>query len=764
MTADLRFQNPRLPVISREVTLPVGAYPTPDVRLKRCSKVGAELATSSPVPVKDLVNPRSTGQDPHSTCVEWLGPPLPCNFDFLWSTLTEPATSCQIGEICAHGRVCANLPVGGEQVSRLWFINLLGVQPSTNLGDPFTELTSRRGYRRVSKCRNESGWVMAATMVGVLTKVQLKDLCSPTSGDSKPSFTRMAQSTEGCGELRVPPLLRCDHPLRLVQCTSTTGQAVERGSVHTMLTHDPITVTDELFQGSWPKRSKRFALVGKSIGFAEHEADPRPEGLPFMEFATYCAGSARVGRNVLGMGEGCEIITADDPTPAQQLTHPVIEDRQYREGAWGTHKGSTQLRDIDSLPVLIHTITFSKLLPRLLGELRLVVTDIMYILAHSEVILECGTVQCWETSLAQTFDDSQDGIMSKTISRPSKVCREVDHTRHPPVQSSENLIFRVRSIWKDLRDSRKEGRPEDLANQVTLGKYGGRRDGNDSCLHPQLGDYRGVMSNTLSNCFTKHERGCEAHVPFSTDSCWIHVELITLYSMLGAALEVIGEWASLTPVLCILGDTAPRVPLGHAAPTCAGQIGQYCVITATLPICFDHCRRRRRHRVTRRLLERTSQRVADMFLNALKVFLGSNMSRREVPGMRGHGFSLHLLTCRWESASEPTKGKLTFHSETTIEEREEPCWEMMGLRKTRTSALKSGSTELCANRLESTRNFLPSHAIARKGYPSTYFPRTQACSNTTRNQGTPSCFPKLLGVHRHPTTRDLPLRSPSSSD
>uniref|UniRef100_A0AAU7YDZ2 RNA-dependent RNA polymerase n=1 Tax=Exserohilum turcicum narnavirus 3 TaxID=3229035 RepID=A0AAU7YDZ2_9VIRU len=763
MTATLGFQNPSLPVISREVTLPVGAYPTPDVRLKRCIEIGAELATSSPVPVENLVNPRATGQDPLSTSVDRLGPPLSRNFDLLWSTLTEPATTCQIGEICAHRCVCANLPVGGELVSWLRFINTLVIEPRAHLGNSFTELTHRRGYRRVSKSRNVSRWVMCPIMRGVFTQVQFEQSCTTNRRDSEPPFTGMPQSSEHSWKFRVPTPSRCDRPLALVQSTSTTSQAVERVGVHAMLTHDPIAVTDELLQGRRSKRSQT-ALIGKGVGFAEYKAYFGSKRLSLMEFATYCRGSLRVGRNVLGVSKRGKVISADDPTPTKQLTHPVIEDRQYREGAWCTHKGTTHLRDIDGPPILIHAKTFSKLLPCLLGELRSFVTDIMHIRANSEITLEFGTEEGWETSLSQAPDDCQDGIMSETVGRPGKVCREVDHSRHPLSYALENTVFRMWSIWKNLRYSRHKGRPENLTNQVSLDKHRGRRDGNDSCLHPQLGDYGRVMSNTYTNCLAKHKRGCKTHVSLGTDSCWVHVKLITPYPLLDRVLEVIRKFGGFLPVWVVSRYSAPRVTTGNTAPTCAGQIGHNLVETTLLAIRFNHCGRRRRHRVTRRLLERTSQRVADMFLNALQVSLGSNMSRREVPCMRGHGFFLHLLTSRWESASEPTKGQLTFHSETTIEERKEPCWEVVGLRKTCTSALKSRTAELRADCLKGTRDFLPSHAIARKGYPPTYFPRTTACSNTTRDQGAPSSLPQLLGVHRHPTTRDVPTRSPSSSD
>nr|UHR49708.1 MAG: hypothetical protein SaNV6_gp2 [Sanya narnavirus 6] len=604
---------------------------------------------------------------------------------------------------------------------------------------------------------------MCPIMCGVFTQVQFKQGCATRCRDSEPPLTGMPKSSEHSRKLRVPTLPRCDRPLALVQSTSTTGQAVERSCVNTVLTHDPISVTDELLQGRGSKGSQATP-IGKGVGFAEHKAYPGSERLTLMKFATYCRGSLRVGRNVLGMSQRSEVISADDPSLAKKLAHPVIEDRQYREGAGGAHQGPPHLRDIDGLPILVHTKTLSKLLPCLLGQLRALVSDIMHIRTNSKVTLEFGTKECWETSLPKAPDDCQDGIMSETVCRPSKICRKVDHTRNPLSYSLENTLFRMWSIRKDLRYSPQKGRPEDLANQVTLDKHRGRRDGNDSCLHPQLGDYGRVMSNAYTNCPAQHERGCKAHVTFGTDSCWVHVELITPYSLLDRVLEVIRKFGGFLPGWVVSGYSAPRVTTSNAAPTCAGQIGHHLVEASALTIRFDHRCRRRRHRVMRRLLERSSQCVTNMFLNALQVSPGSNMSHCEVTCVRRHSFSLHLLTCRWESASEPTKGKLTFHSETTIEEREEPCWEMMGLRKTRASALESSTAELCADCFQGTRDLFPSHAVRRKGYPSANCPRTTSSSNTTRNQSTPSCFPKLLGVHRHPTTRDVPLRSPSSSD
>uniref|UniRef100_A0AAU7YCD0 Uncharacterized protein n=1 Tax=Exserohilum turcicum narnavirus 6 TaxID=3229038 RepID=A0AAU7YCD0_9VIRU len=758
MTAMLEYQYPCLPVISREVTLPVGACPTPDMRLKRCIEIGAELPTSSPVPVENLVNPRLTGQDPLSTTVDRLGPPLSRYFDFLWSTLTKPSTTCQIRKVRAHRRVCANLTVGGESVPRLWFVNLLGVEPSTDLGNSRTELTSRGGNRGVSKGRYESGWVMCSAMCVVLTQVQLEQPCSSACRNPKLPFTGMPQSAEHSRKFGVPTLTRRDRSLTLVQSTSASSQAVERARVHGMLAHDPITVTDKLLQG-WGSKGPKRRIVEQCVGFTEHKANLRPKALTLMEFASYCRGSLRIGRDVLGMCESGKIISANDPTAAQPLTHPVIEDTQYREGARGTHKGTAQLRDIDCLPILVHTKTSSKLRPRSLRELRLVVTDIMHVMTNSEITLEFGTKKSGETSFSKALDDSQDGIMSETVSRPGQVCREVDFSRHEPTQPLQDFLFSMRGIRKDLRNSSKESGPEDLANQVSLGEDSGRRDGNDSCLHPQLCDNGGVMSHT-SRRGSQQKRCGVRHVTLRTDNSRVHNELITPYSPLGRVLEVRRKSGRFFIVLVTDDRTTPCATLGNTAPPSACQIGQYLIITSILTVSFNHCACRRRHRVTIRMLECSSQDVGDMFLNTLQCPLGSNMSIREVSRVYVQSFFLRRVTRCWESTSQPTKGQLSFYSETTIQERKELCGEMVGLRKSCTTTLKGSCPQGVTDILKGSCNLFPSHAIARKGYPPTHFPRTATCSNATRNQSTPSRFPKLLGVHRHPTTRDLPLRSP----
>jgi len=110
---------------------------------------------------------------------------------------------------------------------------------------------------------------MRTTVRCVLAKIQFKQLCSALGWDPKPPLTGMPKTAEYSWKFWISTLPRCDHSLPLVQSTSTTSQAVERRRVHSVLLHDPITISHELLQGRRSKGLQVPFVSKKGIGFAE---------------------------------------------------------------------------------------------------------------------------------------------------------------------------------------------------------------------------------------------------------------------------------------------------------------------------------------------------------------------------------------------------------------------------------------------------------------------------------------------------------------
>jgi hypothetical protein len=185
-----------------------------------------------------------------------------------------------------------------------------------------------------------------------------------------------------------------------------------------MLTHDSITIPNKLLEGRRSERPQIGATPGSErVSFAEDKAYLRSVRLPLMEFASYITSPSGIGRNVILMSHGCQIIAADDPGRAKTRAHPVVEETQDREAAWGAHQRAANLGYLHT--PLNHVITFSANDCLTMRHLVETVTDIMWLIANSEGLAEFTVEEVGETCLPQTVTTSDNRIMSKAVRRTS---------------------------------------------------------------------------------------------------------------------------------------------------------------------------------------------------------------------------------------------------------------------------------------------------------------------------------------------------------
>jgi hypothetical protein len=598
-------------------------------------------------------------------------------------------------------------------------------------------------------------------MLNILTEIQLRKRLLTPLGHPKAPLARVSKSAKGGRQFWRPLLLCSNLSLFAVQGTRTACKSVERRRIDRMLRHDPITVPDELLERRRPERPHPITLLAeKGVGFAEHEAYAGPERLSLMKSASYGARSLRIGRHIVGMSHRCKIVTTNDASIPEPVTHPMIEKAKDRERTRSSHKGTSNLRHIH-LPI-INDIVFSAISLFFDTHVNQAVSDIMQIITNSERTTEFRHKEPRKACSLKTVYDGGDRIMSETICCTSKVGRKPNLTiMSRPIQSSQDILFRMRSVRKDLRNLGEYRGPKDLSNQVPFGEQACRWNGNYPCLHPEFGDYGRHVHHPLSNRVSQEPTSCVG----SRELCIFHrrrEKCTSTQSSTQSTLETVGEsggfnWYYRFPEV---PKTPENLRKGDALSLLDKTL-YYRVVTPEDSPTLNRGGSRRRQGQRSIIMERASQQCVDMTLDILQQLRRSHVSTAKRLHMPGYGLSLNRHRSAWKSACKPAEGKLALYTESAIK----PARESSGKRDVDADSplLESSGTQLTADTFKGVCDEEPTVARDRSRKPSTEFPRTGTRSNSTRNQSAPHRFPHLCVLYRSPKTRDWSSRPPTTS-